>query len=219
MAVVLGIDTASFSTHVALLRGEECVALASAEHSRSAESLSELVDKVLTEAGLGFEALEGVAVTSGPGSFTGLRTGLASAQGIGFALGLPVLGVSSFLARLSSQAPSEEIRTGIQPSAPGEYFSLKYRVPKAGVFEVCSEIEVLRAEELPEEVQDISYPGELYTSEDRNPAADAARAWGLEVQGPEQHFKRYDSGFGIELLYIKPVAAKTIAERLAESSS
>ncbi len=219
MSIILGIDTASFSTHAALVRDEQTLALASAEHSKSAEALSELIDQVLGLARLGFDALDGVAVTSGPGSFTGLRTGLATAQGIGFACKIPVLGVSSFAARVVSQEPGEEQRVAVQPCAPGEYFTLRYRVPQKARVEICSEIEVLKSEELPENCFNIAYPGELYGSKERNPALDTARAWSLDFLGDESHYKRYEAGFGIELLYIKPVAAKTIAERLAQSSS
>lgn len=56
-------------------------------------SLPMLVERVLAEAGLALEEVEGVAVSIGPGSFTGLRVGLALAKGIAFAGGLPLVGV------------------------------------------------------------------------------------------------------------------------------
>jgi len=52
--------------------------------------------EVLTQAGLGFAALEAIVVTRGPGGFTGVRIGLATARGLGLALGCPVLGLSNF---------------------------------------------------------------------------------------------------------------------------
>jgi len=56
-------------------------------------SLPSLVERVLGEAGLALEDVEGLAVSIGPGSFTGLRIGLALAKGIAFAGGLPLVGV------------------------------------------------------------------------------------------------------------------------------
>lgn len=60
-----------------------------------AASLPGLVDRVLAEAGLGIEAVEAVAVSIGPGSFTGLRIGLGFAKGLCFAGDLPLAAVST----------------------------------------------------------------------------------------------------------------------------
>lgn len=59
----------------------------------------------LAEAGLGFRAIDRIGVTVGPGSFTGLRVGLAFAQGLGAALDRPVVGVSSLEGLEASAGP------------------------------------------------------------------------------------------------------------------
>lgn len=59
------------------------------------ERLGGFVRDAVTEAGGGFEAIERIGVTVGPGSFTGLRVGLAFAQGLGAALDRPVIGIST----------------------------------------------------------------------------------------------------------------------------
>ena len=63
--------------------------------SGHSERLGGFVRDAVAEAGGGFEALDRIGVTVGPGSFTGLRVGLAFAQGLGAALDLPVVGVST----------------------------------------------------------------------------------------------------------------------------
>ncbi len=63
-----------------------------------AEALLPMLRAAFAEAGVGFEDLAAVAVTVGPGSFTGLRVGLAAAQGLGLARDCAVVGVSSFAA-------------------------------------------------------------------------------------------------------------------------
>jgi tRNA threonylcarbamoyladenosine biosynthesis protein TsaB len=57
-----------------------------------------MIQQILREAGVGFGDLKGVAVTTGPGSFTGLRIGLAAAHGIALAQTIPAVGISSFRA-------------------------------------------------------------------------------------------------------------------------
>jgi tRNA threonylcarbamoyladenosine biosynthesis protein TsaB len=63
-----------------------------------AEALMPLIARVVKLAGIGFAALDRVAVTTGPGSFTGLRVGLSAARGIGLAAGKPVVGLTTLTA-------------------------------------------------------------------------------------------------------------------------
>ncbi len=61
-----------------------------------AEALLPMVERAMREARLEAAALELIAVTTGPGSFTGIRVGLAAARGIALALDLPLIGVTGF---------------------------------------------------------------------------------------------------------------------------
>ena len=63
-----------------------------------AEALLPLIDRVMARVEGGFASLDRVAVTVGPGSFTGLRVGIAAARAIGVACKVPVIGVSTFAA-------------------------------------------------------------------------------------------------------------------------
>jgi tRNA threonylcarbamoyl adenosine modification protein YeaZ len=68
-----------------------------------AEALLPLIDRLIAHVDGGFESLDRVAVTVGPGSYTGLRVGISAARAIGLAAGIPVVGVatlSAFLAPL-----------------------------------------------------------------------------------------------------------------------
>ena len=74
-------------------------------------SLPALVERVLGAAHLGIEDVEAVAVSIGPGSFTGLRIGLALGKGIAFAGGLPLVGVPTLaaLAEVAGARPGETV--------------------------------------------------------------------------------------------------------------
>jgi len=119
MSTLLAIDTSTDACSAALLAGEDIGAHISRVMARGhAEALLPMVMTVLDRAGLGFDDLTAVAVTMGPGAFTGLRIGLAAARGIGLAAGIPVIGVST-LETVAAAVPAEE-RSGATVAAAVE---------------------------------------------------------------------------------------------------
>jgi tRNA threonylcarbamoyladenosine biosynthesis protein TsaB len=98
---ILAIDTALEACSVAVFDTES----SSRARSRSlpmarghAEALMPLVATVMSDARTEFDELDRIAVTVGPGSFTGLRVGVAAARGIGLAAGKPVVGLTTLAA-------------------------------------------------------------------------------------------------------------------------
>ncbi|MDR3070605.1 MAG: tRNA (adenosine(37)-N6)-threonylcarbamoyltransferase complex dimerization subunit type 1 TsaB [Propionibacteriaceae bacterium] len=93
MALTLGIDTATVVS-VGVSDGSKILAALQVQDTRShVERLIPLVEKALEQAGVGYADLEAVAVGVGPGPFTGLRVGVAAAEVIAQALGLPLKGI------------------------------------------------------------------------------------------------------------------------------
>ncbi|MGC3975552.1 MAG: tRNA (adenosine(37)-N6)-threonylcarbamoyltransferase complex dimerization subunit type 1 TsaB [Nitrospira sp.] len=88
---LLAIDTATAWQSVALLSGDKVLALAQQDADGShARSLLGAIDRVLREGNVTLKELQGLAVSIGPGSFTGLRVGLATMLGFRAVLGLPI---------------------------------------------------------------------------------------------------------------------------------
>jgi tRNA threonylcarbamoyl adenosine modification protein YeaZ len=100
--IVLALDTASPRASVAVLAGDRLVEEPLSVDRRAAESLLGAVERALAGAGVRLKDCSRVAVCSGPGSFTGVRVGLATAWGFGRALGVPVEPVSTLEALAES---------------------------------------------------------------------------------------------------------------------
>jgi tRNA threonylcarbamoyladenosine biosynthesis protein TsaB len=98
--LILAFDTATDVATSALVSDGEVLG----ERTSRAVTLLEDVDALLRQAGTHTRELEALAVGTGPGSFTGVRIGLATARGLALALGLPVAGVST-LDALAAGAP------------------------------------------------------------------------------------------------------------------
>ena len=101
--IVLGFDTATPASTVALRLADGRTAERRhdpprGEHPGHATHLLDMADGLLTEAGLGWAEIDRLAVGVGPGTFTGLRVGIATVRGLGQSLSTPIVGVSSLAA-------------------------------------------------------------------------------------------------------------------------
>ena len=104
---ILAVDTALGACSTALLEDDRVLSRRWTAMERGyAEALAPMVDEVMREANIAFQSLDRLAVTVGPGTFTGQRVGLAFMRGLRVALGKPLLGVTS-LAAMAEQARSE----------------------------------------------------------------------------------------------------------------
>jgi tRNA threonylcarbamoyladenosine biosynthesis protein TsaB len=130
---VLGIETSSVRGSVVLLDGDQVLVASSHERENAHDaSLRPLIEQALAEAGWSRTQLERVAVGTGPGSFTGLRVGIAYAQGIAEGLGVPLVGVGS-LAAMARGVPGARaaIRFAMLDARRGEFFVAAYAVDGA----------------------------------------------------------------------------------------
>ncbi len=105
MLYILNIETATKNCSVALAKGGKTIVYKEiAEEGYShAERLHVFIEEIIKEAGITFQDLSAVAVSQGPGSYTGLRIGVSAAKGLCFALDIPLIAVDT-LQVLASQA-------------------------------------------------------------------------------------------------------------------
>jgi tRNA threonylcarbamoyladenosine biosynthesis protein TsaB len=126
--LILAIDTALDACAAAVLDTEsgKLVAQESLAMKRGhAEALMPLIARVIKASGIGFAGLDRIAVTTGPGSFTGLRVGLSAARGIALAANKPVVGLttlSAYAAPVVSQNGEHPVISAIDARHDHVYF-------------------------------------------------------------------------------------------------
>jgi tRNA threonylcarbamoyladenosine biosynthesis protein TsaB len=98
MSDVLAFDTSTEQLSIAVRRGERVWTHEGAGGAQSSATLIPLIQQLLAEAGLALAQLDAIAFGRGPGSFTGLRTACAVAQGLALGSGVPLLPVDTLLA-------------------------------------------------------------------------------------------------------------------------
>lgn len=110
MAKILCLETSTKNCSVALSDGGKLIALKEdgSDQYTHAEKLHVFIEEVMKEGGLRFSDLDAVAVSEGPGSYTGLRIGASSAKGMAYALGIRLIAVNTL------QAMAYALRTGVE---------------------------------------------------------------------------------------------------------
>jgi tRNA threonylcarbamoyladenosine biosynthesis protein TsaB len=103
--IVLGLDTCLNACSVAVLDGDVVLAHHTAVMARGhQERLAPMAQATMVEAGVSFDRLQRIGATVGPGSFTGLRVGVAFAKGLASALAIPAVGVGTLEALVAGES-------------------------------------------------------------------------------------------------------------------
>ena len=122
---LLAVDTASPLVSVAVALGDRVLAAREGAQRESSARLIDWIDEALREAKVELDDLAGAVALRGPGSFTGLRVGLATLLGFHQAVELPVTGLPT-LAVLAAAAPANRRVLSLVPAGPGEWFVQPY---------------------------------------------------------------------------------------------
>ncbi|WP_068541116.1 tRNA (adenosine(37)-N6)-threonylcarbamoyltransferase complex dimerization subunit type 1 TsaB [Thermodesulfatator autotrophicus] len=155
-SLVLGIETASPCGGVAVV-GEELlgeITLSSQEtHSRR---LMLAIDYLLKQLKLGLKDIAAIGIGLGPGSFTGLRIGLATAKGLHLASGLPLIGISTLKALAYSLVFSEKPVCAALDARRSQVYAAIYK-PKDGHLEEIMPPALLSPEKLASRIKEPAY--------------------------------------------------------------
>ncbi|TVP43059.1 MAG: tRNA (adenosine(37)-N6)-threonylcarbamoyltransferase complex dimerization subunit type 1 TsaB [Mongoliibacter sp.] len=109
MSLILSVETATNNCSVALHENGTLIHLhENNEPNSHGRLIVKMIESLFTNAGVKVKDLQAVAVSKGPGSYTGLRIGVSTAKGISFGLGIPIIAVDTLKA-LAKQAVSESL--------------------------------------------------------------------------------------------------------------
>lgn len=140
---VLGIETATAVCGASVVGDGKILShhFLEAQHVHS-EKLMTVIDETLKESHLSIESLDGIAISIGPGSFTGLRIGLSTAKGLAFASGKPLVAVPTLLglafnARIQHIASSGQIILPMIDARRDEVYCAVYRNENDGLHELA----------------------------------------------------------------------------------
>ncbi len=120
--VVLAFDCAVQGLSVAVVREGVVLASRREEGRDQAARLVPAIADALREAGVDKRALSLIAVTTGPGSFTGVRVGLATARGLAVALGIPMAGIATTACLLAQAEAGDRLAVAAIDSHLGDWF-------------------------------------------------------------------------------------------------
>ncbi|MCI5107578.1 MAG: tRNA (adenosine(37)-N6)-threonylcarbamoyltransferase complex dimerization subunit type 1 TsaB [Pseudomonadales bacterium] len=157
MEPLLLIDTASPTTTVALRHENRIFSESTQQQRQAAQQVLPLLERLLSDKKLKIADLGAIAVINGPGSFTGMRIGVAVTQGLSRAASVPAIPVSSLAAMALSAASQHPARHWLValPGRDDEHYIAAVRVEQDGHMTELLAEQLIAAADLPEVLQNL----------------------------------------------------------------
>ncbi len=157
-SLILSIDTATPCSSVALTRGTRkngkvVASLSLSGRTTHSRRLLAVIDYLMRETEVDWASVEAIAVSLGPGSFTGLRIGMATAKGLAFGADIPMTGISTLDGLASKCAPSPWI-CSVLDARKSEVYAAFYRTDVEGLTASVGVPMVISPEKLAEYITD-----------------------------------------------------------------
>ena len=152
---ILAVDTSTISCSSAIVEnGVVRAELTTVNNQTHSKHLMNMIDAVCTMSGFEIPAIDGFAVTLGPGSFTGLRIGISTIKGLAWSLKKPVVGISSLEALAWQCAPVPYLICPLLDARKHEVYTCRYRYSDGKLRKESSEQVIAPADV----IQDIREP-------------------------------------------------------------
>ncbi len=137
---VLGIDTSAVVCSVAFVSDEKVVSKTVSDGLTHSETLLPLIKEVLNEADAKLAHLDGVAISHGPGSFTGLRIGISAVKGLCVSDGIPCVGVSTLAALAMNGIKSDgTVICPVMDARRGEFYNALFLADNRNLVRLCDD--------------------------------------------------------------------------------
>lgn len=222
--LILSIETATLSGSVAVSRGDEIVGVINGDASIShSNTLLADVDKLLAQTQIGLSQIDLFAVATGPGSFTGLRIGIATIKALAATLDRPTAGIPTLEAVALSGGVSAE-SVALLPAGRGEVFTQLFSVMRPDLVDALDEaahIPPARLFERYGELETVTWCGEgAIVNRGLIESWAAGRDWKVAPQTNAlaaqvaalalTRFKRneFENPFALRAIYVRPADAQ-----------
>jgi len=142
MSYILNIETATKNCSVSLAQhGETLICKEISDQGYShAEKLHVFIDEIMKESGLAMTDLQAIAVSQGPGSYTGLRIGVSAAKGLCYALSIPLIAIDTLTTLASQVQKTDGLIVPMIDARRMEVYSAVFHSNKEMIREVQAEI-------------------------------------------------------------------------------
>lgn len=166
--LILGLESSAVAGSCALceISGDKTQVIAESfinTKQTHSQTLMPMAENMLKSVGLGFDQLDRVAVTSGPGSFTGVRIGVAAAKGLGYALNIPCVGVSALYAIALGLSGFEGVICAVMDARRSQFYNALFSV-RGGKPERITPDRAISAEDLETEL--LAHHDKIYLAGD-----------------------------------------------------
>lgn len=186
--MLLAIDTSTRSVGVALYDGTQVLGeMVWTSHDYHTVELAPSVGQILDKAGFPISSLQVLAVALGPGSFTGLRVGLALAKGLALARRLPIIGISTFDV-LAAALPVKESSLAVVLRAGRGRLAVGWYQNQRQVWVPTGRIELVASEALIDRIEQPTLVGGELTAGERQALAKKRRI--IQLSSPAQSLRR-----------------------------
>lgn len=153
---ILIIDSSTSVLRVGLkLIDGEIISRENSDRFRHAEFIFKLIEEVLEAGSIDKESLNGIIISTGPGSFTGLRVGMSAAKGLASALDVPLVGVSTYSAVAKGLFEQFGVTAVLIPSRRDEFY---FGLIESAEFEK-NDIDILKSDEVESKLKSVNVYG------------------------------------------------------------